>query len=110
MVTRNPPDGTGARNSSRTATRPAPVTATLPVTAIERLAGRHRGQRVAAFTHGRVIGQALALAAGSRPFAFTGAGNASISRLVITPERWIIRGRAARGLPQPARPRDRQQD
>ena len=59
---------------------------------IERLAVRHPGQRVAAFTHGGVIGQALALAAGSRPFAFTGAENASISRLVITPERWIIRG------------------
>jgi probable phosphoglycerate mutase len=60
--------------------------------AIERLAVRHPGQRVAAFTHGGVIGQALALAAGSRPFAFTGAENASISRLVITPQRWIIRG------------------
>jgi 2,3-bisphosphoglycerate-dependent phosphoglycerate mutase len=60
--------------------------------AIGRLAVRHPGQRVAAFTHGGVIGQALALAAGSRPFAFTGAENASISRLVITPERWIIRG------------------
>ena len=60
--------------------------------AIERLAVRHRGQRVAAFTHGGVIGQVLALAAGSRPFAFTGADNASISRLVITPQRWIIRG------------------
>ena len=27
----------------------------------------------------------------SRPFAFIGADNASISRLVITPERWIVR-------------------
>jgi probable phosphoglycerate mutase len=60
--------------------------------AIERLTARHPGQRVVAFTHGGVIGQALALAARSRPFAFTGAENASISRLVITPERWIIRG------------------
>jgi 2,3-bisphosphoglycerate-dependent phosphoglycerate mutase len=58
---------------------------------IERLAAAHPGQRVAAFTHGGTIGQALALAAGSRPFAFVGASNASISRLVITPERWIVR-------------------
>jgi probable phosphoglycerate mutase len=60
--------------------------------AIERIAASHPGQRVAAFTHGGVIGQALALATASRPFAFTGAENASISRLVITPERWIVRG------------------
>jgi 2,3-bisphosphoglycerate-dependent phosphoglycerate mutase len=59
---------------------------------IERIAAAHAGQRVAAFTHGGVIGQALALAAASRPFAFTGAENTSISRIVITPERWIVRG------------------
>lgn len=60
--------------------------------AIEGIAARHPDQRVAVFTHGGVIGQALALAARSRPFAFTGAENASISRLVITDERWIVRG------------------
>jgi 2,3-bisphosphoglycerate-dependent phosphoglycerate mutase len=60
--------------------------------AIERIAAAHGGQRVAAFTHGGVIGQALALAAASRPFAFTGAENTSISRIVVTPERWIVRG------------------
>jgi 2,3-bisphosphoglycerate-dependent phosphoglycerate mutase len=60
--------------------------------AIERIATAHPGQRVAAFTHGGVIGQALAAAAASRPFAFTGADNASISRLVISPDRWIVRG------------------
>lgn len=70
---------------------PADAFASRVRSEIERLAARHPGQRVAAFTHGGVIGQALALAAGSRPFAFTGAENASISRLVITPERWIIR-------------------
>lgn len=59
--------------------------------AIERMAADHPGQRVAAFTHGGVIGQALALATGSRPFAFVGADNGSISRLVITGERWILR-------------------
>lgn len=60
--------------------------------AIERLATAHPGQRVAAFTHGGVIGQALALASGSRPFAFLGAENASISRIVVTADRWIVRG------------------
>jgi probable phosphoglycerate mutase len=60
--------------------------------AIEKIATRHPGQRVAAFTHGGVIGEALAIAAASRPFAFIGAENTSISRLVITSERWIVRG------------------
>jgi 2,3-bisphosphoglycerate-dependent phosphoglycerate mutase len=61
-------------------------------TAISRLAAAHPGQQVAAFTHGGVIGQALALASNSRPFAFNGADNASISRLVITSDLWIVRG------------------
>jgi probable phosphoglycerate mutase len=60
--------------------------------AIGRVAAAHPGRRVAAFTHGGVIGQALALASGSRPFAFIGADNASISRLVISGDRWIVRG------------------
>ncbi|HYK66363.1 MAG TPA: histidine phosphatase family protein [Streptosporangiaceae bacterium] len=60
--------------------------------AIERIAAAHPGQRVAAFTHGGIIGQALALAAASRPFAFIGADNASVSRLVLTGDRWIVRG------------------
>ncbi len=59
--------------------------------AIGRVAAAHPGQRVAVFTHGGIIGQAMAIAAASRPFAFTGADNASISRLVITTDRWIVR-------------------
>ena len=59
--------------------------------AIGRLAAGHAGQRVAVFTHGGVIGQALALATGSRPFAFNAADNASISRLIVTPDRWFVR-------------------
>jgi probable phosphoglycerate mutase len=59
--------------------------------AIERMAASHRGERVAAFAHGGVIGQALALASGSRPFAFIGSANGSVSRLVITEEKWIVR-------------------
>lgn len=60
--------------------------------AIGRLAAGHPGERVVAFTHGGVIGQALAMATGSRPFAFIGADNASISRLLVIDGRWIIRG------------------
>ena len=43
------------------------------------------------FTHGGVIAQALALATGSRPFAFAGADNASISRLIVSAKRWFVR-------------------
>jgi len=59
--------------------------------AIERLAGAHRDQRLAVFTHGGVIGQAMSLASGSRPFAFLTADNASISRMIVDSGRWIIR-------------------
>jgi probable phosphoglycerate mutase len=58
---------------------------------IERIAARHPDQLVAVFTHGGVIGAALAAAARSRPFAFVGADNGSISELVVTEERWTIR-------------------
>ncbi len=51
--------------------------------ALLRMAARHPDQRVAAFVHGGVIGAALSLATGARPFAFLGAANGSISRLVI---------------------------
>jgi probable phosphoglycerate mutase len=60
--------------------------------AIGRLAAAHTGQRVAVFTHGGVIGQALALASGSRPFAFVTSDNGSISRLVVAGPRWFVRG------------------
>lgn len=59
---------------------------------VERLAAAHPGQRLAVFTHGGVIGQVLATATGSRPFAFVSADNASISRIVVVDNRWIIRG------------------
>lgn len=57
----------------------------------ERVVAAHRGQRVAVFTHGGVIGQAIALASGSRTFAFTSADNASISRIAVFGERWLVR-------------------
>jgi 2,3-bisphosphoglycerate-dependent phosphoglycerate mutase len=60
--------------------------------AVERIAAAHPDERVAAFTHGGVISQALALASRSRPFAFLGADNTSISQLVITDGFWLVRG------------------
>ena len=59
--------------------------------AVERVTAAHPDQRVAVFTHGGVIGQLLALAARSRPFAFIGADNGSVSQVVVTRDRWIIR-------------------
>jgi 2,3-bisphosphoglycerate-dependent phosphoglycerate mutase len=59
--------------------------------ALRRIAAEHAGGRVAVFTHGGVIGQALAMAAASRPFAFVGADNGSISQVVIGPDRWAVR-------------------
>ena len=44
------------------------------------------------FSHGAAIGEILAQASGSTPFAFINSDNTSISRLVVTPERWIVRG------------------
>jgi probable phosphoglycerate mutase len=46
---------------------------------------------VAVFAHGGIIGQILAEATGSRPFALGGADNASISHLVVAGDRWILR-------------------
>ena len=60
--------------------------------AVERIAASHPGGRVVVFCHGAAIGEILAQATGSEPFAFVGADNASISRIVVTPERWVLRG------------------
>ena len=60
--------------------------------ALARIATAHADQRVAAFVHGGVIGAALALASGAQPFAFNGAANGSISRIVLTQGRMIVRG------------------
>jgi len=59
--------------------------------AVERIAAAHRDQRVVVISHGGVIGEILAQVTDSRPFAFIGADNASISHIVISDERWILR-------------------
>jgi len=60
--------------------------------AVERIATTHPGGRVVVFSHGAAIGEILAQASSSMPFAFLNTDNASISRIVVTPERWIVRG------------------
>jgi probable phosphoglycerate mutase len=70
---------------------PSDAFATRVRNAILAIAERHADQCVAAFTHGGVIAQVLAEASASRPFAFLGADNGSVSHVVITPERWIVR-------------------
>lgn len=57
-----------------------------------RIAAAHPDQHVAAVVHGGVVGAALAIASGSEPFAFNGAANGSISRIVIEGERMTVRG------------------
>jgi 2,3-bisphosphoglycerate-dependent phosphoglycerate mutase len=59
--------------------------------AIGRIAAAHPDGHVVAFTHGGVVGQIVAMATGSQPFAFIDADNASITQLVVTEDRWIIR-------------------
>jgi probable phosphoglycerate mutase len=61
--------------------------------AIQRIAERHRDECVAVFTHGGVIARVLADATDSRPFAFLGADNGSISHIVVdlNLNRWIVR-------------------
>jgi probable phosphoglycerate mutase len=60
--------------------------------AIRRIAERHQGDRVVCFAHGGTIGAVLAIATGSRPFAFTGSDNGAISTIVVTGSRWVLRG------------------
>ena len=58
---------------------------------IERIANRHPDQRVVVVAHGGTIGEVLAQASGSEPWAFVGADNASLSHLVVTRDRWVVR-------------------
>lgn len=58
---------------------------------IERIVDAHAGETVVAVVHGGVIGQVIALATGASGFAFAGSENASISHLVVSADRWIVR-------------------
>jgi probable phosphoglycerate mutase len=59
--------------------------------AVGRIAAAHPDERVVVVTHGGVIGQVLSLASGSRPFAFAGVDNGSLSQVVVAGERWQVR-------------------
>lgn len=57
-----------------------------------RIAAAHADRKVAVFAHGGVVAAAMALATGARPFAFLGAANGSITRIVIQGEKMTVRG------------------
>ncbi len=59
---------------------------------LKRIAAAHPDQLVAVVVHGGVIGAALAQVTQAQPFAFNGANNGSISRIVIGPEGMVLRG------------------
>ncbi|MEP4196216.1 MAG: histidine phosphatase family protein [Aliishimia sp.] len=56
------------------------------------IAAAHPNQLVAVVVHGGVVGAALSGASGARGFAFNGAANGSISRLVVQGDQMIVRG------------------
>jgi probable phosphoglycerate mutase len=58
---------------------------------LRRIVDAHPDGRVVAVVHGGVIGQLLQRVTDSRPFAFAGADNASISEIVVTGDRTILR-------------------
>lgn len=59
--------------------------------ALARIAARHPDRMVVAVVHGGVIGHILAHASGAQRFAFHGADNGSISHIVMTENRIVIR-------------------
>lgn len=80
---------------------------------LERVVAAHRDERVVVVSHGGVIGELVRQAVHSpRSFAFVGADNGSISHLVISDDRWVVRrfndtAHLANGFdldPQPAVP------
>lgn len=59
--------------------------------ALNRIHQNHPDQRVVAVVHGGIVAHVLAHASGAKPFAFSGADNGSISHIVMTPERIVVR-------------------
>jgi probable phosphoglycerate mutase len=56
-----------------------------------RIGAAHPDETVAVVVHGGVIAAAMAVASGSQPFAFRGAENGSISRMVVQGDRITVR-------------------
>jgi probable phosphoglycerate mutase len=69
----------------------AAALATRVRAALQRMSAAHPGERVAVFTHGGVVAQALALAAEAPAFAFLSGRNASLSQVVLAGGRWTVR-------------------
>ncbi len=59
---------------------------------LRRITAAHPDELVGAVVHGGVIAAILSIATGAQPFAFMGASNGSISRIVIDNDRMIVRG------------------
>lgn len=58
---------------------------------IGRIAAAHPDAVVVAVVHGGIIGNVLGQAAGTSRLPFAGADNGSISEIVVTGDRWIVR-------------------
>ena len=58
---------------------------------ILRIGAAHPDQTVAVVVHGGIVGAAMSIATGARGFAFNGAANGSISRLVVHGDQFIVR-------------------
>lgn len=58
---------------------------------LEGIARAHPDELVVAVVHGGVIGQAMNIASGASGFTFNGAANASVTHLVVEPDRWVVR-------------------
>ncbi|MFT7220532.1 MAG: putative phosphoglycerate mutase [Candidatus Azotimanducaceae bacterium] len=61
-------------------------------TGLQNIVRSHPGELIVAVLHGGVIGHILAEASGSRPFAFNGCDNGSISRIVVSSDGVVLRG------------------
>ncbi len=58
---------------------------------LDRIVRAHRDELVVAVVHGGIIGHILAHATGARRFAFNGADNGSVSHVVLTDGRIVVR-------------------
>lgn len=64
---------------------------TRTIAALKRITAAHPDQLVVAVSHGGAIANILAHATGSRPFAFNGPDNASISHIVVIGDEILLR-------------------
>ncbi len=60
--------------------------------ALAAISRRHANEVVVAVVHGGIVGHILAHATGAEPFAFNGCDNGSISHIVLTEGKIVVRG------------------